>query len=89
MTPSHALEVGQRVLAGLLQGRTQVNLARQARGTQLANQVRYLVLADQQAELPARGRPRRIRRALGGTISESHIRKIIKGLQISAPVLVE
>ena len=54
MTPSHALEVGQRVLAVLLQGRTQVNLARQARGTQLANQVRYLVLADQQAELPAR-----------------------------------
>jgi len=75
---AHASDVGQRVLAGFLKGRTQVNLARKARGTRLAIQVHYLVLADQG---PPRGRARRIRQRLGGTISERYLRKIITRLQ--------
>jgi hypothetical protein len=84
--PLDPAAVGRKVLAGLAKGRTIVNRERQARGAERAAQVGYLILTDRAAGHPDRGRPRRIRRALGGTLSESRIRKIIARLQMSARI---
>jgi len=80
MTPMdrQAAAVGRKVLDGFSRGRTLINQERKARSAERAVQVFYLARIDSDAGRPGRGRSGRIRRKMGGLLSESQVRRLLK-----------
>jgi hypothetical protein len=72
-----ALETGKRALDA---GRAKANEAAKRRGAASTAVVLDLALIDLRAGKPARGRAGRIRRTLGGLLSERQVRRILAAL---------
>ena len=80
MSQSQAAQIGRRVLAGLARGRQRAITQAQARSAQWTVQITYLALADRDVGRAARGRACRIRRKLGGALSERQVKRILDRL---------
>jgi hypothetical protein len=73
-----AEELGRRVLAGLEKGRARAIAQAKARGAVSARIVHDLAVVDARRH-PPRGRAGRIARKLRGQLSESQVRRILRG----------
>lgn len=83
---AYAVEVLEKIRAGGAKGRAKVNPERKAKGEDNRIQIWNLMLEDQKAGHPSRGQAIRIRRMMGGALSESRIRKIISRARNSVRV---
>jgi hypothetical protein len=76
----HAADVGRKVLAGLDKGRQRAIAQAQARSRGHARVILSLAAADIAAGGVRRGRAGRIARKLGGRLSASQVRRILRTL---------